>query len=50
MQKELGGGALMDLGCYPVMVAQTLFGEYPEKIEATCIWTDTGEMFFFLAN
>ena len=38
----------MDLGCYPVMVAQTLFGEYPEKIEATCIWTDTGEMCFFL--
>ncbi|MEV0642401.1 Gfo/Idh/MocA family oxidoreductase [Streptomyces sp. NPDC050619] len=32
-QRHLGGGALMDLGCYPVRLLRHLFGE-PEVIEA----------------
>jgi predicted dehydrogenase len=31
---ELGGGALMDLGCYPLHAMRTLTGEEPEIIEA----------------
>ncbi len=33
-QLDLGGGALMDLGCYPVHWVRTLLGE-PDSIEAT---------------
>lgn len=36
----LGGGAVMDLGCYPLHWARTLMGEEPEVRSATCI---TGE-------
>lgn len=31
-QKDLGGGALFDLGPYAVKVGTVFFGEYPEKI------------------
>ncbi len=29
-----GGGALMDVGCYPINVARMLFGEEPSHVEA----------------
>jgi len=28
-RKEWGGGALMDIGCYPIMVSRWMFGEEP---------------------
>lgn len=31
---EYGGGALMDIGCYPVNVSRWLFGEEPSKVSA----------------
>ncbi len=31
---EYGGGALMDVGCYPINVARMLFGEEPSRVEA----------------
>jgi predicted dehydrogenase len=31
---EFGGGALMDIGCYPISVARFLFGAEPDRIEA----------------
>ena len=31
----MGGGALMDLGCYPVHWCRSLLGEEPEVVEAT---------------
>mgnify|MGYP000595622053 CR=1 FL=1 len=38
---ELGGGALLDLGIYPVSFAWDLFGE-PETIQATATFKPTG--------
>jgi predicted dehydrogenase len=32
---EWGGGALMDIGCYPVTLARMLFGEEPRGVEAS---------------
>lgn len=29
---EFGGGALLDIGCYPIHVARFIFGEEPEKV------------------
>jgi predicted dehydrogenase len=31
---EFGGGALMDIGCYPINVARMLFGAEPTRVEA----------------
>jgi len=36
-----GGGALLDIGIYPVFLAQLLFGK-PEKIQAMAALTPTG--------
>lgn len=31
---EFGGGAIMDIGCYPIKVSRLLFGEEPESVTA----------------
>jgi predicted dehydrogenase len=31
----IGGGALMDIGCYPVVLSRFLFGEEPRRVIAT---------------
>jgi len=41
-QADLGGGALMDVGCYCVNISRTLAGEEPEAVQATALWTGTG--------
>lgn len=38
---ELGGGALLDLGVYPISFAVDLFGE-AEQVDARAVFTDTG--------
>ena len=38
----LGGGALMDLGCYPVHWVRTLMGSEPEVTQAECERSDSG--------
>ena len=34
-QADIGGGALLDIGCYPVVVARYIFGAEPER--AVCL-------------
>lgn len=38
----LAGGALLDVGIYPLNFAVMLFGHNIEKIDASCTYTDTG--------
>jgi predicted dehydrogenase len=40
-RRENGGGALMDLGCYPVHWARTVTGEEPDVIEAESRFTES---------
>ncbi|XP_046558506.1 trans-1,2-dihydrobenzene-1,2-diol dehydrogenase-like [Haliotis rubra] len=40
--KKLGGGGLMDIGCYCVMTADMIFKERPEKVIAEGEVTDDG--------
>lgn len=39
--KDLGGGALLDIGIYPVYLALKLLGS-PQSIKATCKFAETG--------
>lgn len=39
---SMGGGALMDLGCYPVHWCRSLLGEEPEVIEASAVYDPDG--------
>ncbi|MEP7345762.1 MAG: Gfo/Idh/MocA family oxidoreductase [Gemmatimonadaceae bacterium] len=39
---ELGGGALMDVGCYCVNVSRTIAGAEPEMVQAWATWGTTG--------
>ena len=36
LSKELVGGALMDMGCYPITFARFAFGEDPTAVQADC--------------
>ena len=38
----LGGGALMDLGCYPVHWVRTLIGSEPQVTQAECVRSEAG--------
>lgn len=31
-QQEIGGGALMDIGCYPISLSRFIFGEEPARV------------------
>ena len=42
MSAELGGGALMDVGCYCVNAARTLMGGEPVEVQARANWAETG--------
>ena len=42
LDPELGGGALMDIGCYPLNLARTLLGAEPERVEAHARFSDRG--------
>ncbi|MBS1241318.1 MAG: oxidoreductase domain protein [Gemmatimonadetes bacterium] len=42
LQPELGGGALMDVGCYCVNVSRTVMGAEPVEVHATAGWGATG--------
>ena len=36
MNKELAGGSLMDVGCYPITFARYVFGREPVSVQASC--------------
>jgi predicted dehydrogenase len=38
LEAKLGGGALMDAGCYPVSFARQVFGARPARVTATARW------------
>lgn len=42
MNPKLGGGALLDIGVYPLALAQIVFGESPESITSTAHFSETG--------
>lgn len=39
---DLGGGALMDVGCYCVNINRTLAGAEPVEVQAFATWADSG--------
>lgn len=47
---HLAGGALLDLGIYPISFADIVFGKRPEKIQSSVVKTSTGvdERSFYL--
>ncbi len=42
LDPALGGGALMDVGCYCVNVSRTIAGAKPEEVQAWAVWGPTG--------
>jgi predicted dehydrogenase len=42
LDPTLGGGALMDVGCYCVNVSRTIAGMEPEEVQAWATWGPTG--------
>ena len=40
--RSLGGGAMMDLGCYPIHWARSVVGEQPRVISANADWHESG--------
>lgn len=42
MKPELAGGALQDIGIYPIGIANLVFGTQVEKMSSHCILSDTG--------
>ncbi len=42
LNPELGGGALLDLGVYPLFISQWLLGGQPERVETSAELTETG--------
>ena len=42
LQPELGGGSLMDVGCYCVNISRTIAGQEPIGVQAYANWGSTG--------
>jgi D-xylose 1-dehydrogenase (NADP+, D-xylono-1,5-lactone-forming) len=42
LQKDLAGGALMDVGCYCVNLSRTLAAAEPVEVQAFASWAETG--------
>ena len=42
LDPQLGGGALWDIGCYPVTYAQLLAGHEPKMVFGTAHWAESG--------
>ncbi|QCB46094.1 Gfo/Idh/MocA family oxidoreductase [Hydrogenophaga sp. PAMC20947] len=42
MKPELGGGALLDAGSYPLSLIRLVMGEAPERVMAQANWSESG--------
>jgi xylose dehydrogenase (NAD/NADP) len=42
LQPEMGGGSLMDVGCYCVNISRTVAGAEPVEVQAFANWGETG--------
>jgi predicted dehydrogenase len=42
LQPELGGGALLDAGCYPLSLIRLVMGTAPQRVNAEASWADSG--------
>jgi len=42
LRADMGGGALLDVGCYSVSVARWMMGAEPTQVQAQAIYHDTG--------
>ena len=42
MNPDVGGGALLDAGSYPVSLVRLVMGEAPVRVTATPVWASTG--------
>ncbi|MEO7760997.1 MAG: Gfo/Idh/MocA family oxidoreductase [Casimicrobiaceae bacterium] len=42
MKPEVGGGALLDAGSYPLSLIRMVMGEVPRSVSASPVWADTG--------
>ncbi len=50
MKADLGGGALLDAGSYPLSLIRLVMGEAPVRVTATPVWADTGVDISMLAT
>lgn len=50
LQPELGGGALLDIGSYPLSLARLVMGEAPRRVSAEASWSGTGVDLSFMAT
>ena len=42
LSPALGGGALLDAGCYPLSLIRLVMGDAPQKVRADAVWADSG--------
>ena len=42
LSPALGGGALLDAGCYALSLIRLVMGEAPQKVMADAVWADSG--------
>lgn len=42
MNPDLGGGALLDAGSYPMSLIRLVMGDAPQRVQADARWADTG--------
>ena len=50
LNPDLGGGALLDAGSYPVSLIRLLAGEMPSRVSASATWTESGVDGTLIAN
>ncbi|MGD9307234.1 MAG: Gfo/Idh/MocA family oxidoreductase [Desulfobacterales bacterium] len=50
LKQEMGGGALLDVGCYSVSMARWLFGEEPTRVQGQAVYHPGGVDIHFVGS